>query len=171
MLDFSNRDVTITSYPGERALLVGVMVVRSGASGSRLAGSRSRGTGGSTGQTNTIQVLGAADFVIEDSDITNAWRGRSCVLIGYGSADVAVRPVIRRNRFHECGNLANGNQDHAIYAANVVDAKITDNLFWNSAAYALPSLSECSTHGVRAQRDRRRLPLRYRRRHLRRRLR
>lgn len=137
VLDFSKSSVMITSYPSERALLIGVMVVRSGASGSRLAGVAVEGTGGSTGQTNTIQVLGAADFVIEDSDITNAWRGRSCVVLGDGSAGVAVRPVIRRNRFHECGNLANGNKDHAIYAANVVDAKITENLFWNSAAYAL----------------------------------
>jgi hypothetical protein len=137
VLDFSSRAVTISSYPGERAVLVGVMVFRNGASGSKLSRVAVEGTGGPTGRSNTIQILGAADVVIEDSDITNRWRGRSCLIIGDGSAPAAVRPVIRRNRFHECGSLANGNQDHAIYAANVVDGKITDNLFWNSAAYAL----------------------------------
>lgn len=137
VLDFSASNVTIMSYPGEKAVLVGVIVVRSGASASRLAGVAIEGTGGSTGQKNTIQILAASDFVIEDSDITNAWRGRSCLIIGNGAAEVAVRPVIRRNRFHECGNPANGNLDHAIYAADVVDAKITDNLFWNTAAYAV----------------------------------
>ncbi len=89
------------------------------------------------GDTNTIHVLGATDFVLEDSDITNDWRGRSCVLIGYGQSDLAVRPVIRRNRFHECGSLANGSQDHAIYAANLVDGVIADNVFWNTSAYAI----------------------------------
>src|SRR5262249_43523043 len=89
------------------------------------------------GRSNTIQILGAADVVIQDSDITNKWRGRSCLIIGDPSAPAAVRPVIRRDRFHECGSLANGNQDHAIYAASVVDGKITDNVFWNIAAYAL----------------------------------
>jgi hypothetical protein len=137
VLDYSNRNVTITSYPGERALLVGVMVFRNGASGSKLTRVSVEGNGGPTGRSNTIQILGAADVVIEDSDITNRWRGRSCLIIGDGSAPAAVRPVIRRNRFHECGSLANGNQDHAIYAANLVDGKITDNLIWNSAAYAL----------------------------------
>jgi chitodextrinase len=137
VLDFSSANVTIMAYPDDRAVLVGTIVVRRGASGSRLAGVAVEGTGGSTGQQNTIQVLAASDFVIEDSDITNAWRGRSCVILGNSQDDVAVRPVIRRNRFHECGNPANGNLDHAIYAADVVDARITDNIFWNTAAYAL----------------------------------
>jgi hypothetical protein len=53
---------------------------------------------------------------------------------GWGQA---VRTIIRRNRFHECGALEHGNQDHAIYAANVVDGQIVDNVFWNSAAYAI----------------------------------
>jgi hypothetical protein len=137
VLDFATHDVAIRSYPGERAVLVGVIVFRGTASGSRLSGVAVEGTGGPTGRSNTIQLLGAADVVIENSDITNDWRGRSCLILGDASAGTAVRPVIRRNRFHECGNLGNGNQDHAIYASNVVDGKITDNLFWNSAAFAL----------------------------------
>jgi hypothetical protein len=137
VLDFANRDVAIRSYPGERAVLAGVLVFRSSASGSRLSRVSVEGTGGPTGGSNTIQVLGASDIVIEDSDITNKWRGRSCLILGDRSAGTAVRPVIRRNRFHECGNLANGNQDHAIYASDVVEGKITDNVFWNSAAFAL----------------------------------
>src|SRR5262245_39794785 len=68
VLDFSNRDVTITSYPDERALLVGVMVFRNGASGSKLTRVAVEGTGGPTGKSNTIQILGAADVVIQDSD-------------------------------------------------------------------------------------------------------
>ena len=48
----------------------------------------------------------------QDSDVTNSWRGRSCMMLGDTSAGAAVRPVIRGNRFHECGSKANGNKDH-----------------------------------------------------------
>lgn len=132
VLDFSKSNVTVMSSPGERAVLRGIVVVRNGADGVRLARVTVEGVGGA----NTIKVY-SADFVLEDSDITNGWRGRSCMILGESSAGIAVRPVIRRNRFHECGSLADGNQDHAIYASQVVDGRIVDNTLWNTAAYAI----------------------------------
>jgi hypothetical protein len=57
--------------------------------------------------------------------------------LGDPTAGTALRPVIRDNRFHECGSPANGNLDHGIYANVVVDGLITENLFWNMAAYAI----------------------------------
>jgi hypothetical protein len=132
VLDFSRSNVAVMSSPGERAVVQGTVVVRNGADGVRLARVTVEGDGGA----NTIQVYGA-DFVLEDSDITNAWRGRSCLILGDSSAGTAVRPLIRRNRFHECGSLANGNQDHAIYASKVVDGRIINNTLWNVAAYAI----------------------------------
>ena len=132
VLDFTRSGVALVGYPGERAVVRGIVVVRQGVDRARLADVVVEGTGGS----NTIQVYGT-DFVLEDSDITNAWRGRSCLMLGDGSAGTAVRPVIRRNRFHECGSLANGNKDHAIYAAHVTDGRISENQFWNTAAYSV----------------------------------
>jgi hypothetical protein len=90
-----------------------------------------------TGGANTVKIY-AADVTVENTNITNAWRGDSCMILGSNSGwGQAVRTVVRRNRFHECGNPANGNQNHAIYAANVLDGQIVDNLFWNSAAYTV----------------------------------
>jgi hypothetical protein len=132
VLDFSRSDVAVMGSPGERAVLQGIVVVRNGANGVRLARVSVEGVGGA----NTIQVYGA-DFVLEDSKITNGWRGRSCLILGDSSAGTAVRPLIRRNRFHECGSLGEGNQDHAIYASKVVDGRIIDNTVWNTAAYAI----------------------------------
>jgi Right handed beta helix region len=120
------------SYPGEHAVLRGIVVNRSGANNNRLADVTIEGDG----SQNTIQVYGA-DFTLQGSDITNAWRGRSCLMLGDPSAGTAVRPVIRGNRFHECGSKSNGNLDHGIYA-NIVDrGLITENIFWNSAGYAI----------------------------------
>lgn len=132
VLDFAKSNVAVMGSPGERAVLHGIVVVRSGADRVRLARLTVDGVGGA----NTIQVYGA-DFVLEDSNITNGWRGRSCLILGDSSAGTAVRPLIRRNRFHECGSLAEGNQDHAIYGSEVVDGRIVGNWFWNTAAYAI----------------------------------
>ncbi len=133
VLDLTKSGVSLVSYPGERAILQGLVVNRRGANNVRLG---SVSIEGQAGVSNSIQVYGA-DFVLEDSDVTNGWRGRSCLILGDSSVGAAVRPVIRGNRFHECGTPSNGNQDHAIYASSVSDGVITGNVFWNSAAYAV----------------------------------
>jgi hypothetical protein len=124
--------ITLRSYPGERATLVGNIEVSKGSNYVTLSQLRIEGTGGS----NTVKIY-AAHTTLQDSDITNAWRGRSCLILGSDSYGVAVRPIVRRNLFHECGSPANGNQDHGIYAQSVVGGWIIGNVFWNSAAYAI----------------------------------
>jgi hypothetical protein len=126
--------VALRSYPGERALIRGNVHVRNGADGVRLSGLSFEGTGGGG---NTLKVY-AADFVLEDSDVTNMWRGESCLILGNNDGGgAAVRPIVRRNVFHECGSPANENHDHGIYGGNVRDGLITENIFWDMAAYAI----------------------------------
>ena len=127
--------LTLRSYPGERAKLVGIIDIPHGADYITLSGLAIEGTG--AGGANSVKVY-SRGVVIEDSDITNAWRGRSCLMLGNVSGGgQAVAPVIRGNTFHECGDTDNGNHDHAIYAANVAGGDIVDNLFYNSAAYTI----------------------------------
>jgi Right handed beta helix region len=123
----------VRSVPGERAKLVGIVYVANGSDYVTLASLAIEGPG----DQNTIQVT-AAHVIVEDSSITNAWRGDSCMILGDNDGwGQAVRPIVRRNRFHECGSRAHGNQDHAIYAANVVDGQIVGNVFWNTASFAI----------------------------------
>jgi hypothetical protein len=125
--------ITIRSYPGERAKLVGSVDVSSNASNVRLVELDFEGLGG----MNTVKIY-SRNVILSDSDITNSWRGLSCLMLGNNSGGgQASRTIVRRNRFHECGSPANLNEDHAIYAANVVDAKIVDNLIYNVQAYAI----------------------------------
>lgn len=127
-------NITLRSYPGERAKLSGQIEIAN-ADGFTLSGVNLEGTGNYG--SNTLRIY-SANTVIENNDITNNWHGRSCLILGNNSGGgQAVRPTIRRNRFHECGSSANGDHDHAIYAANTVDAEITDNLFYNSAAFTI----------------------------------
>jgi hypothetical protein len=125
--------ITLRSYPGERARLLGIVNVPAGSDHVRLAAVDIEGTGGE----NTVKIY-ATDGVVEDSDITNVGRGNSCMILGSNSGyGQAVRVIVRRNRFHDCGRAANDNKDHGIYAQNVVDGEIVGNVFWNSAAYAI----------------------------------
>lgn len=125
-------EITIQSYPGERAHVVGSVHVPEGRSHVRLANLDIEGTG----TMNTIKVY-SADVTIEGNDITNRRRGRSCLLLGSNDAGPAVGTVVRRNVFHDCGATSNANQDHGIYAANVSGAEIVENVFHDSSGYAI----------------------------------
>jgi hypothetical protein len=125
--------ITVRSFPGERAKLRGIVIVPNGSDDVTLDSLAIEGTGGQI----TVNIY-AADVIVENSNITNAWRGDSCMILGSNSGyGQAVRTIVRDSRFHECGSIAHGNHDHAIYANNLVDGRIVRNLFWDSAAYAI----------------------------------
>jgi hypothetical protein len=127
------RPVTIRSFPGERARLVGVVSVMRGADYVTLAALGIEGLG----EQNTVKIY-AADTVVQDSDISNASRGESCMILGSTSGHgEAVRPTVRRNRFHDCGSTEHDNKDHAIYVSNASDGQITGNVFWRTAGYSI----------------------------------
>ena len=129
----SGSPITLRSYPGERARLVGIIEVPNGSDNVALTDVDVEGTG----SANTVKVY-AADVVIARNDITNVNRGRSCMMLGNTSGGgQAVRTRVERNVFHECGSPANGNLDHGIYASNIVDGQIEDNVLKTPAAYAI----------------------------------
>jgi hypothetical protein len=124
--------IRLRSAPGEEARLVGIVQVNQDAD--HVVFSRLSFEG--TGDLNTIKIY-AADVVVEHSDITNKWRGGSCMILGSDEEGPAARTIVRGNRFHECGDPDNENKDHSIYAADVQDARIEGNRFWNHTAYAI----------------------------------
>lgn len=126
--------IRLRSHPGERARLLGTVYIPNGTN--HVVLSRLTLEGAGDGE-HTIKIY-SADVVVEDSEITNAGRGESCMMLG--SADKygeAVRTIIRRNRIHDCGSKANDNKDHAIYASGTVDVRIVGNVFWNTAGYTI----------------------------------
>jgi hypothetical protein len=128
----ASAPITITSYPGEKATIQGIVQIPSGDNYVTLSGMNFEGTG----TMNSIEIY-ATGIHIEDNDITNNWQGLSCMMLGSNSAGQALRPVISGNVFHACGLPADGNKDHGIYAANVDEGEIVNNLFYDSAAYAI----------------------------------
>lgn len=125
--------VALRSAPGERARIVGIVYVLNTATGFHLSDLDVEGTGGS----NTVKVY-APDVVVERNTITNAHRGLSCMMLGSNAgAGQATRVSVRGNVLEACGDPANGNKDHAIYAANVDGGEITDNVIADPTAYAI----------------------------------
>lgn len=124
----SRAPITVRSYPGERARLVGILHVPASVQHVRLTNVDIEGTG----DQNTVKIYGD-DVVVERSDITNRLRGGSCMILGSDDAGRADRPVIRNNFFHDCGDPDEDNKDHSIYVAEVRDGAIEDNVFVNSA--------------------------------------
>ncbi len=89
-----------------------------------------------TNQTS-VRVERNTGFIFERNDITNNNQAPSCLLIGSPETGLVEKSTIRFNTFHHCGNPAASNQDHAIYAHDLVDSSIVDNTFWSSSAYTL----------------------------------
>lgn len=125
--------ITVTSAPGERARLRGIVYVVRGANHFKLRGVDIDGRHPTRPQSsqNSLQLM-AAHTVIAHSDITNHGV-RSCVIIG----DRARHPVLRRNVFHDCGDPANRLLDHAIYVQSSSRARIVDNVFLRSGGWAV----------------------------------
>jgi hypothetical protein len=127
------KPIRIQSVPRERARLVGTVHVPEEADHIVLSHLAFEGTGAH----NTIKIYSTA-VVLEDNDITNAGRGKSCLMLGNVSHElVAAETVVRRNRFHDCGSTDHDNKDHAIYVSNARGTKILQNVFWNTAGYTI----------------------------------
>jgi len=127
------RTIRIRSAPRERARLVGTVHIPDEADHIVLSHLAFEGTGAH----NTIKIYSSA-VILEDNDITNAGRGKSCLMLGNVSHDlVAAETIVRRNRFHDCGSTEHDNKDHAIYISNARATKILHNVFWNTAGYTI----------------------------------
>lgn len=124
--------IRIRSYPGERAKLVGIISVSDDADHVVLSRLAIEGTG----DHNTIKIY-TSDVVVEDSDITNAGRGKSCMILGNEDSGQAIRTIVRRNRFHDCGSRDHDNKDHGIYVSTASHVQILGNLFWNTTGYSI----------------------------------
>jgi parallel beta-helix repeat protein len=129
----SGAPLTITSYPGERAKIVGrVWVTRNGdfvtMSNLDLNGTTAQGTNQDNLPSPTVN--GASD-TFTGLDVTNDHH-TICFAIG-GPSGAASKTVIDSNRIHTCGVMPAANHDHGIYVVTSSDAEITNNLIYDNA--------------------------------------
>jgi Right handed beta helix region len=125
--------ITITSYPGERAKVIGrLWVTRKGdfvtVSNLDLNGTTARGTNDDNLPSPTVN--GASD-TFAGNDVTNDHHA-ICFAVGGPSGD-ASKTVIDGNRIHNCGILPAANHDHGIYVVTSTDAEIVNNVIYDNA--------------------------------------
>ena len=105
-----------------------------------------------SGITQAVMIQDFSDRSVWENDDLDGNSISHCMELGWAGNATAHDTMIRRNRFHDCGNPANGNQEHAVYISQTVGATITENVFWNTAAYAIhlyPSADRTTvTHNV-----------------------
>lgn len=135
----AGRPLTIRSAPGERATLNGRIYVARGADFVTLSHLDIDGRSPASEAAAPVTiVVTAQDTVIESNNITN--RGlKSCMLLGSNDATYgpAVRTVVRRNRFYDCGDEAHGRLDHHIYLENTDGVQVVQNLFYGAPGYSI----------------------------------
>jgi parallel beta-helix repeat protein len=120
--------VTVQSNPGERAEIIGRVLIQPGAAHVTLS---DLDLSGVNPENLASPVIEANDVTISDSDITNL-RTADCVFVGSWDNPVE-RATITRNRIHNCGALPRTNRHQGISVWNAGDTEITSNVIYDNA--------------------------------------
>ena len=129
------RPITISSAPGGRARIQGLLWVTRSASD--VVVQHLTLDGSTTGGEPSPQVNGNR-VVFRFDDVTNAHSGICFILggsfINYG---VAVGTVIQANRIYDCGRLPPTNHEHGVYVEGTRGARIVDNVIYRNADWGV----------------------------------
>jgi len=121
--------VTLASFPGERAKLVGRLWIANGANRVTVEGLNLDGRNSRNLPSPTVN---ASDSVFRDNDVTNGHTA-ICFNLGHPSYGRADRTTIASNRIHDCGALPATNHHHGIYVALANDTIIRGNVIYGNA--------------------------------------
>ena len=123
-LTLATPGIKLTSYPGERATVVGrLRVTANGVTVERLT------LDGRNARDLPSPTINADNVVFRRNDVSS--RDSSICFI-LGSLEEIRHPVIKRNRIHNCGQ-AGGIPDHGIYMQDVRRARILRNTIYDNA--------------------------------------
>ena len=119
----------VTSYPGERAMVVGRLRVADTANHVTISSLDLDGRNDANLPSPTINGDGVT---FTGNDVTNH-HTTICFIVGSNTYGRARDTVIERNRIHNCGQLPATNHHHGIYVEASDGARITDNWIYDNA--------------------------------------
>ena len=120
---------TITSYPGERATVVGRFRVADTANHVTVS---SLDLDGRNKDNLPSPTINGDQVTFSANDVTNH-DTTICFLLGSDTYGRARDTVIDRNRIHNCGQLPATNHHHGIYVEASDGARITENWIYDNA--------------------------------------
>jgi parallel beta-helix repeat protein len=123
-------NVTLTSYPGERATLVGYFAVT-------FQGTRDTVKNLNIDGRPAIATpqISADNVTFSGNDVTNQ-NTEICFTVG-GAGYRPQNTVIENNNIHNCGKLPAQNGDHGIYIADATGTIVRGNWIHNNADYGV----------------------------------
>jgi parallel beta-helix repeat protein len=124
----NSRRVTLQSYPGERATLVGRLYIRRRAPYVTIANMNLNGR--NRASLPSPDIVGESDRFI-GNDVTNE-HTEICFILGSPGYGRAKDTLIEGNRIHDCGLRPSRNEDHGIYVADADYTRIVNNVIFNN---------------------------------------
>ena len=121
--------IQVTSYPGERAVVLGRLRVADTANHVTISSLDLDGRNDANLPSPTIN---GDDVTFAANDVTNH-HTTICFIVGSNTYGRARDTVIERNRIHNCGQLPATNHHHGIYVEASDGARITDNWIYDNA--------------------------------------
>jgi nitrous oxidase accessory protein NosD len=125
----ASKPITLRSYPGEAARLLGRLWLNKHSAHIAIQGlyldGRNR-TGLPSPTVNGHNILFAGN------DVTNGHTG-ICFVLGHEFYGVARNVEIRDNRIHDCGRLPATNHDHGVYVSVARDTQVLNNWIYDNA--------------------------------------
>jgi hypothetical protein len=125
----SSAPTTITSFPGERATVIGRLHVADEANNVVIQQLDLDGRNRASLPSPTVNGNNA---VFRDNDVTNRHTS-ICFLLGSTEWGRARGTVIEHNRIHNCGELPPTNHHHGIYVEASENARIIGNWIYDNA--------------------------------------
>ena len=119
----------VTSYPGERAMVLGRLRVADTANHVTISNLDLDGRNDANLPSPTIN---GDSVTFTGNDVTNH-HTTICFIVGSNTYGRARDTVIERNRIHNCGQLPATNHHHGIYVEASDGARITDNWIYDNA--------------------------------------
>lgn len=121
--------LTLASYPGEQAKVVGRIYIPEGSNNVTVTRLSLDGRNASNLPSPTVN---SSDVTFTGNDVTN---GHTAICFDLGNAiyGKAIRVTIDRNRIHGCGRLPATNHHHGIYNEDSTSVTISWNLIYDNA--------------------------------------
>ena len=126
----SGSPITLSSYPGERATVLGRFRVKDSANFVTIEDLDLDGR--NPADTLPSPSVYGNDVVFRGNDVTNYHTG-ICFLLGSNDYGRAVRVTIEQNRIHDCGVLPAQNHHHGIYIEHAENTRVVDNWIYDNA--------------------------------------
>ncbi len=121
--------ITLTSYPGQTATIVGRAYVAEGADYTTITG---LDLNGENPQQSLSPMIDANDVTFSYDDVTNDHTG-TCFGIGSATWGWATGTLITHDRIHDCGQLPATNYQHGMYIGAATDTTIEWSLIYGNA--------------------------------------